>query len=119
MTENKDEILVSWILSSDQRGYGKCEDRKLIRDWFDQVQSTIISMIQYGTALEGIYNFDEIGFVLGLVATAKVITGADLYGKPFLVQPGNREWVTSIECISSKGWALPPSTVPGRPVMEL
>jgi hypothetical protein len=31
-----------------------------------------------------------------------------MHGKPFLPQPGNREWVTSIARISSSGWALPP-----------
>ncbi|EYE97824.1 CENP-B protein, partial [Aspergillus ruber CBS 135680] len=44
---------------------------------------------------------------MGLIATAKVVTRAEMTGQPFLVQPGNREWLTSIECINSTGWALP------------
>ena len=28
-----------------------------------------------------------------------------------LLYPGNREWVTSIECINSTGWALPPCII--------
>ena len=28
-------------------------------------------------------------------------------GKPHLIQPGNREWVTTIECINSSGWSVP------------
>jgi len=28
-----------------------------------------------------------------------------------VIQPGNREWVTSIECVNSMGWALPPCIV--------
>ena len=43
-----------------------------------------------------------------LVATAKVVTRAEMVGKPFLLQPGNREWVTTIECINSAGLVLPP-----------
>lgn len=41
-------------------------------------------------------------------ATAKVITRTEYYGRPSLLQPGNREWGTAIECIGASGWALPP-----------
>ena len=41
------------------------------------------------------------------VLTAKVITGSDRYARPYLLQPGNREWVTAIEAINSTGWAVP------------
>jgi hypothetical protein len=67
--------------------------------------------MQHGIAQEDIYNFDETGFAMGLVATARVVTRADYYGKASLIQPGNREWVTSIECINSTGWALPPCII--------
>ena len=63
--------------------------------------------MQHGITLEDIYNFDETGFAMGLVATAKVVTRAEMLSRPFLIQPGNREWVTSIECINSTGWVLP------------
>ena len=82
----------------------KCEDPNIIKEWFSRVQITIM---QHGIAFEDIYNFDETSFAMGLVATAKVVTRAEMTGRPFLVQPGNREWVTSIECINSTGWALP------------
>ena len=83
----------------------KCEDSKIIQEWFNSVQ---IIIMQHGIAYEDIYNFDETGYAMGLVATAKVVTSAEMTGKPFLIQPGNREWVTSIECINASGWALPP-----------
>ena len=82
----------------------KCEDPKIIQEWFNCIQITIM---QHVIALDDIYNFDETGFAMGLVATAKVVTRAEMTGWPFLVQPGNREWVTSIECINSSEWALP------------
>lgn len=44
---------------------------------------------------------------MGLVATAKVVTRAKMLSWPFLIQPRNREWVTSIEYINSTGWVLP------------
>ena len=55
---------------------------------------------------EDIFNFNETGFQIGVILTAKVITGAERSQKPVLVQPGNREWVTVIDCIVSSGWAL-------------
>jgi hypothetical protein len=63
--------------------------------------------LKYGILSEDIYNFDETGFAMGLCATAKVITSSDRYGRPKLLQPGNREWVTAIEAVNSTGWALP------------
>jgi hypothetical protein len=82
----------------------KCEDPKIIREYFDCVRAAIS---EYGILPEDIYNFDETGFAMGLCATAKVITGSDRYARPKLLQPGNREWVTAIEAINSTGWAVP------------
>ena len=52
----------------------KCEDPTIIRDWFRLVQNTIE---KYGILDEDIYNFDETGFQMGVISTAKVITGAE------------------------------------------
>uniref|UniRef100_A0A093V2L9 Uncharacterized protein n=1 Tax=Talaromyces marneffei PM1 TaxID=1077442 RepID=A0A093V2L9_TALMA len=73
-------------------------------EYFDRVRAAIQ---EYGILSEDIYNFDETGFVIGLCATAKVITGSDRYSRPYLLQPGNREWVTAIKAVNSTGWALP------------
>ena len=86
----------------------KCEDPRLIKEWFDRVQITIT---QYGIAYEDIYNFDETGFTMGLIAAAKVVTRAETVGRPAQLQPGNHEWVTAIECVNAMGWALPPCIV--------
>lgn len=83
----------------------KNEDPTIIQQWFNLVQETII---QYGIASEDIYNFDETGFAMGLTATARAITHAEYHGRRPILQPGNREWVTSIEAINATGWALPP-----------
>ena len=49
---------------------------------------------------------------MGLTATAKVITRADTGGRRCpLLQPGNREWVTSIECTGASGYSLPPMVI--------
>ncbi|OQE11280.1 hypothetical protein PENFLA_c074G06585, partial [Penicillium flavigenum] len=82
----------------------KCEDPKVIGEWFNLVQKTIL---QFGIDPDDVYNFDETGFAMGLTATAKVVTRSEYYGRRALLQPGNREWVTVIECINASGWALP------------
>ena len=101
------------ILSSRfSKGYNyaraKCEDPKIISEWFLIVQKTILT---YGIDPNDIYNFDKTGFAIGLIATAKVITRREYYGRRTLLQPGNRAWVTTIECINALGWALPPCVI--------
>jgi hypothetical protein len=101
------------ILSSRfSRGYtyarAKCEDTRIISEWFSLVQKTVTS---YGIDPDDIYNFDETGFAMGLIATAKVITRKEFYSRRSLLQPGNRAWVTTIECINASGWALPPCVI--------
>jgi DDE superfamily endonuclease/Tc5 transposase-like DNA-binding protein/Psq-like protein len=86
----------------------KCEDPRVIKPWFDLVRRTID---ENGIQPEDIYNFDETGFAMGLIATAKVITRAEYYGRRSVLQPGNREWVTSIECVNSTGFVLPPCII--------
>jgi hypothetical protein len=56
----------------------KCEDPTIIRDWFRLVQNTIA---KYGILDEDIYNFDETGFQMGVITTAKVITGSERAGR--------------------------------------
>lgn len=62
---------------------------------------------KYGILDDDIYNFNETGFQIGVISTAKVITRAEK-SKPVSVQPGNREWVTAINCISAYGYCMPP-----------
>jgi hypothetical protein len=66
----------------------KCEDPKIIQEYFDHVREAIL---KYGILPEDIYNFDETSFAIGLCATAKVITRSDRYSRPYLLQPNNRE----------------------------
>jgi hypothetical protein len=81
-----------------------CKNPKLIRQWFDRLKEICM---QYGISTEDIYNFDETGFAMGLIATTKVVTRSNMPGRPHLIQPGQREWVTTIECINTRGWSLP------------
>jgi hypothetical protein len=85
----------------------KCEDPEVIQAWFRLVQNTVA---KYGILVEDIYNFDETGFQMGVISTAKVITAAEK-DRTVSIQPGNREWVTAIESINSTGWVLPPMII--------
>ncbi|KAJ5527353.1 hypothetical protein N7513_011512 [Penicillium frequentans] len=84
------------------------EDPKAFRAWFATVQRVID---ENGIQPEDIYNFDETGFGMGLIATQKVISRAEWYGRRRILQPGNREWVTAIEAISADGYSLPPCVI--------
>jgi hypothetical protein len=86
----------------------KCEDPAIIRGWFRLVENTIT---KYGITLADIYNFDETGFMMGMIASGMVVTGTERRGKPKLVQPGNREWVTAIQAVNAEGWLIPPFIV--------
>ena len=85
-----------------------CEDPEIIGNWFRLVANFIAKV---GIRVEDIYNFDETGFLMGILGTTTVVTSSDRTTKPKLVQPGNREWVTVIQSINSSGWAVPPFLV--------
>ena len=93
------EIKLKYIRKYDYQR-AKCKDPEILQGWFDRVQATIQ---KYGIADQNIYNFDESGFIIGVISTAKVITGSERAGRPFFTQPGNREQVTVIEGINSAG----------------
>jgi hypothetical protein len=84
----------------------KNEDPKIISEWFRRVQQT---RAQYGILDDDTYNFDETGFAMGIAQSgaSKVVTAATV-GRATVIQPGNRKWVTTIECINAGGRALPP-----------
>ncbi|KAJ0129330.1 Uncharacterized protein HZ326_27568 [Fusarium oxysporum f. sp. albedinis] len=83
----------------------KCEDPAEIRKWFKLVENTIA---KYGIDLADIYNFDEVGFMMGVIANGMVVTGTERRARPKLVQPGSREWITVIQAINAEGWPIPP-----------
>ncbi|EFQ93559.1 hypothetical protein PTT_09042 [Pyrenophora teres f. teres 0-1] len=81
-----------------------CEDPTTITAWFKLVEETRQT---YGVLDQDIYNFDETGFAMGVASTSKIVTSSDRVSRAVVVQPGNREWVTAIECVNASGWSLP------------
>lgn len=45
---------------------------------------------------------------MGITSTSKVVTRSDPIERATVVQPGNRDWATTIECVSAVGYVLPP-----------
>jgi hypothetical protein len=82
-----------------------CEDPDLINAWFQLVTNM---RTKYAIQDEDFYNFDETGFMMGVICSSMIVTRADRRGRGKQLQPGNREWATAIECVSSDGFALPP-----------
>jgi DDE superfamily endonuclease. len=62
---------------------------------------------KYAIAESDIYNFDETGFMIGVISTATSVTSSDGRVKAKKLQPGNREWVTVIQGVNSQGWTVP------------
>ena len=82
-----------------------CEDPEVACGWFRLVENTIS---KYGIDVTDIYNFDETGFMMGIISTGIVVTAVERRERAKSAQPGNREWVTVIQGINSQGWAIPP-----------
>jgi hypothetical protein len=82
-----------------------CEDPEKINAWFRLV---VNMRAKYGIQDCDFYNFDETGFMMGVICSSMVVTRADRQGRRKKVQPGNREWATAIECVASDGFVLPP-----------
>lgn len=82
-----------------------CEDPSVIQAWFNLVRNVIA---KYGVVDDDVWNFDETGFQMGVISTARVVTGSERRGRPVVTQPGNRTWTTVIETIAADGRALDP-----------
>jgi len=66
----------------------KCKNLKIIYKWFKYIQTAIQ---QYGILDDDIYNFDKTGFVMSLIATAKIVIRAETSDCLPLLQPENQE----------------------------
>ena len=71
--------------------------------WFQCVQAMIA---EYSIHKNDIYNFDETGFQMSIISTAKVITGSDQASRSRTTQSGNHKWVTVIEMICVRGLTI-------------
>jgi hypothetical protein len=82
-----------------------CEDPEIIQGWFRLVENM---KAKYGILDDDTYNFDETGFMMGMISTGAVVTASERRGRPKSVQQGNRKWTTVIQGINAMGWSIPP-----------
>ncbi|KFY78544.1 hypothetical protein V499_02324 [Pseudogymnoascus sp. VKM F-103] len=66
----------------------KCKDPKIIKGWFSLVRNTVA---KYRILEQDIYNFNEVGFTMGVITTTKVVTSLEAKSRPKTIQPRNRE----------------------------
>lgn len=104
----KDTELLTWFSRCYNWKRAKREDPKIINEWFNCVQCTIL---QDGIEPNDIHDLDGTRSAIGLTATAKVITRSELSSWWAVLQPGNREWVAVIECMGALGWASSPCMI--------
>ena len=81
----------------------QCKDPELIWAWFQHIQNTIA---EYSIHNDDIYNFDKTDFQIGIIFTAKVVTGSNQAGKPRTTQSGNHEWITVIETVCAYSYTI-------------
>lgn len=77
----------------------EAEDPDIFKDWFELYKATVQ---KYSVKPQNRYNMDEKGIMMGFIGKVKVII-SKYEKKVYMVQPGNREWVSLIECISLDG----------------
>jgi hypothetical protein len=82
-----------------------CEDPEVIQGWFRLVENM---KAKYGILDDDTYNFDEAGFMMGMISTGAVVTSSEHRGRPKSVQQGNCEWTIVIQGINAMGWSIPP-----------
>ncbi|KAH7459044.1 hypothetical protein BFJ63_vAg20139 [Fusarium oxysporum f. sp. narcissi] len=74
------------------------------------------SLSRRGIRSDGTWNFDETGFMMGVIASGTTAKVAERRGKPKSVQPGNPEWITVIQAINVEGQAIPPFIIAFRAI---
>ncbi|KAI9040523.1 YccV-like-domain-containing protein [Aspergillus affinis] len=78
---------------------------KYFKRWDDE--NRIFRKIdEYEVQEEDIYNVDEKGFLIGVLAKGKRI-----FSKKAYERDGNREWITTIACICADGTSLSPGLI--------
>jgi len=97
------ELRTHWSHKYDYQR-AKCEDPEIISPWFDLVRNT---KAKYGILDDDTYNFDETGFLMGMIFAGMVVTTSDGRTRAKLAQPSNREWSTVIQGVNALGWAIP------------
>ena len=88
--------LKSKFVSALDKERAEAQDQDIFRHWFELYKTTVE---KYSIQPHNRYNMDEKGIMMGLIRKVRVIVSK--YDKKiYMTQPGNREWISLIECIS-------------------
>ena len=77
-----------------------CENPEIIGAWVRLVENM---RAKYGIQDGDLYNFDETGFMMGVICPNMVVTRSDRQGQSKSVQPANRERATAVVWVNSEG----------------
>lgn len=80
------------------------QNRQIFEEWFALFLSV---KTEYSVSESNIWNMDEKGFLQGVIGKEKVVI-SKYQAKVYMTQPGNRELVSLIECVSMDGKLLQP-----------
>jgi hypothetical protein len=61
-----------------------------------ELKILVVLLVDNSVHDNNVYNFDKIGFQMGIIGSMKVATGAEECAQPELVQAGNHKWITVI-----------------------
>jgi hypothetical protein len=81
--------------------------RETVMQWFDAVSEMLAT---HHHPPHRIYNMDESGFAIGESQTSRVLVNIR-DGANWSQISGRSEWLTSIDCVSASGVALPPMII--------
>jgi hypothetical protein len=85
LTELEESVLLQYIFDLDSKGpYTKIPE--LISAWFRLVENI---RVKYSVLDCNFYNFDETGFMIGVICSVIVVIRADRRSRSKAVQPGN------------------------------
>ena len=90
-------------ISSLNKERAMAQDSAILMNWF---QLFLSLKMKYDIQDSDIYNMDEKGFMMGVIAKLRVMISKH-EKKAYMTQSGNREWVSLIECVSMTGKLLP------------
>jgi hypothetical protein len=80
----------------------------VIQGWFRLVENT---KAKYDILDEDTYNFDESGFMMGVISTGAAVTRSERRDRSRIVQQGDRKLASIIASINAIGWAIPPFVI--------
>ena len=80
---------------------------EVLQPWFERLR-TVIQRINVTPA--NMWNIDETGIALGVCTNQRVI-GSSKTAQTYVQTPENREWVSTIECVSANGKKINPVVI--------